>query len=82
MYNLEQNIYRLFNILPQFLFTTRKTELDFITRKWMYELPKSDESPNDLRLRVLGNFKKISEMLGFAGKYSADHPKAKFWRFW
>ena len=44
----------------------------------MYELPKSDESPNDLRLRVLGNFKKISEMLGFAGKYSADHPNTKF----
>ena len=41
----------------------------------MYELP------NDLRLRKLGNFKKIPEMLGFDGKYPAVQPKAKFWRF-
>ena len=48
----------------------------------MYELPH--ELPNDLRLRTyerlrkLGNFKKISEMLGFDGEYPAVHPKAKF----
>ena len=47
----------------------------------MYEL--SQELPNDLGsqtqdLRKLGNYKKISEILGFDGKYSADHPKAKF----
>ena len=31
-------------------------------------------------LRKLGNFKKITEMLGFDGKYPAVHPKAKIWR--
>ena len=41
------------------------------------------ELPNDLRLRIYGNlrnFKKISEMSGFDGECSADHPQAKFWR--
>ena len=45
----------------------------------MYELPH--ELPNDLRLRKLGNFKKIPEMLGFDGEYPAVQPKAKFWHF-
>ena len=45
----------------------------------MYELP--DELPNDLRLKKLGNFKKIFEMFGFDCDYAAVHPKAKFWRF-
>ena len=39
----------------------------------MYELPH--KLPNDLTLRKLVNYKKISEMLGFDGKYSADHAK-------
>ena len=28
----------------------------------------------------LGNFKKIPEILGFDGKYPANHLKVKFWR--
>ena len=42
----------------------------------MYELPH--ELANDLRLRKLGNFKKIPEMLGFDGEYPAIQPNAKF----
>ena len=45
----------------------------------MYELPH--ELPNDLRLKVLRkirNCKRIPEMLGFNGEYTAGHPKAKF----
>ena len=30
------------------------------------------------RLKDLGNFKKIPEMLGFDGEYLAGHPEAKF----
>ena len=42
----------------------------------MFELPH--ELPNDLREpKKLGNYKKISEIVGFDGKYSADHAKAK-----
>ena len=37
--------------------------------------------PNDLILKKLGNFKKISEMFRFDGEYAAAHPKAKFWQF-
>ena len=33
--------------------------------------------PNNLIFKKLGNFKKISEMLGFDGEYPAAHPKAK-----
>ena len=29
-------------------------------------------------LQKLGNFKKISEMLGYDGKHPADHPQSKF----
>ena len=39
----------------------------------MYELP--NESPNDLRLRILGNFNKIPEKLGIDSKSPASHPK-------
>ena len=43
----------------------------------MYEL--FHELPNDLR--KLENLKKVPEMLGFHGEYSAVHPKVKFRRF-
>ena len=33
------------------------------------------------KFKKLGNFKKISEMLGFDGDYPAAHLKAKFWHF-
>ena len=45
----------------------------------MYELPH--ELQNDLRLRKLGNLKKIPEILWIDGEYPAVHPIAKFWRF-
>ena len=32
-YNLEQNIYRLFHVLAQFLFTTSETEIDYYHQK-------------------------------------------------
>ena len=44
----------------------------------MYELPY--ELPNILRLRNLGNYKKIPEIPGFDDKYPADHPKANILR--
>ena len=31
--------------------------------------------------QTIRNFKKIPEMLGFDGEYSAGHPETKFWRF-
>ena len=34
-----------------------------------------------LRLRILGNFKKIPEMLEFDDEYPAVHLKTKFWGF-
>ena len=33
VYNVEQNIRRLFHFLAQFLFTTRETELDYYHQK-------------------------------------------------
>ena len=47
----------------------------------MYELPKDLRKLGYLRklgtLRKLGNFKRIPEMFGFDGEYSAVHPEAK-----
>ena len=71
-YNLGQNIYRLFHVSGKFLFTTSETEL-------VCELPH--KLPNDLKLKKWGDFMKITEMLGFDGKYSGAHQKAKFRRF-
>ena len=51
--NLGQNVCGRFHVLVQFLFTTSETELDFINRKWMCEVPH--ELPNNLRLKNLGN---------------------------
>ena len=51
--NFGRKICKYFHVLAQFLFTTSETNLGFINRKWMYELP--DELPNELRLRILGN---------------------------
>ena len=51
--NLGQNVCGRFHVLVQFLFTTSETELDFINRKWMCEVPH--EFPNNLRLKNLGN---------------------------
>ena len=39
----------------------------------MYELPH--EWPNDLRLRKLGQFKEIPEILGFDDEYPMGHQK-------
>ena len=46
----------------------------------MYKLPHElpHELQNDLTLRILGNFKKIPDMLGFDRKHSDRHPKDKF----
>ena len=72
LYNLRQNIRRLFHVLARFLFTGSETELDFITRKCVLALPH--ELPNAFRLRFLG----ISKTLGFDGKCLADRQKPTF----
>ena len=71
-YNLRQNICRLFHVLAQVLFTTSEMRLDFIMTKRNYEL--SQELMNYLKLRKLGNYKKISEMLRYDGRPPASRP--------
>ena len=41
----------------------------------MYEF--HHELPNDVKFRILVNFKKIYEILGFDREYPVNHPKAK-----
>ena len=79
---LDKTFVDFFHFLAQFLITTSKAELDYCQLKlnaqvaeWVAERLKTYD------LRKLGNFKKILEMLGFDGEYSAVHPKGKFWRF-
>ena len=45
---------------------------------WICELPQN--LLNELRLRKLGIFRKITEMLSNDGNYAAGHPKGKFWK--
>ena len=63
IYNLGQNICRLFQVLALFGFTTSETELDYFHQKvnirvafWVAE-----------SFRKLGSFKKVPEMLGIDG---------------
>ena len=53
MYNLGHNISRLFDILAVFLSPQVKRNMIISNKLGIYDL--SDELPNNLRLRVLGN---------------------------
>ena len=48
---LGHSVCRLFQVLAQFSLNTSKTDLGFITRKLMFELPH--KFSNELRLRIL-----------------------------
>ena len=74
MYNLGQNIWRLFHFLAQFFFTTSEAELVYYHQKVSVRVASRVAE----RLKKLGNFTKIPEMLGFDGEYLAVQPKAKF----
>ena len=52
------------------------------SKMWIYELPR--ELPNELRPRILRNYKmsrKGPKCLKLMGKYSASHLKRQFWQF-
>ena len=53
IYNHFHNILRLFDVLPNFPFTTNETEPNYPYKQGTYKLPH--KLPNDLRLRILGN---------------------------
>ena len=79
IYNLGQNICRLFHFLARFLFTTSDTELDYYHNKTSARV--ASRVPQRFKasdLRKFGNFKKIPEMLGFEGEYPDGCPKANF----
>ena len=73
IYNLGQNICRLFHFLARFLFTTSDTELDHYHKK---KSVRVHEFPNDLSPKIFGNFKEIPEMFGFEGEYPGGYPIA------
>ena len=79
IYNLGQNICRLFHFLARFLFTTSDTELDYYHNKTSVRV--ASQVPERLKpsdLRKFGNFKKIPEMLGFEGEYPGGYLKPIF----
>ena len=75
IYNLGQNICRLFYFSVQFLFTTSEAEQDYYHQKFNVRVAEQ------LKTRILGNFKKIPAMLGFDSEYPLAHVKDKFCRF-
>ena len=77
-YNLGQKNCRFFYILAQFLFATSETELDYYPQKVNVRVTSRVAKQLKTKdLRKLGNFKKISEVLGSDDKYPVSHPKAK-----
>ena len=65
--NHGHNILRLFDTLPDFLFTTSETKakqsMVISNKHGIYELPQ--ELPNELRLKVLGNDERSQKSLNF-----------------
>ena len=79
LYNLGQNICRRFHFLARFLFTTNDTELDYYHKKKSVRVAsRVPERGKSSDLRKFGNFKEISEMLGFEGEYPGGYPKTNF----
>ena len=64
IYNQFHNILRLFDVLPNFPFTTSETMAIITYKHGIYRLPL--ELPNNLRirkdLRKLGNSRKVSKL--------------------
>ena len=78
-YNLGQNIRRLCHFLAQLFFTTSEMELDYFHKEASVGVaPRVAERLKTKDLRKLGDFQKISEMLGFDGEYPAVKRKVKF----
>ena len=75
LYNLGQNIWRLFHFLAQFLFTTNETELGYYHQKVNVRVAsRVAERLKTYDLSKSENFKKIPEMLGLDGEFPAVHP--------
>ena len=69
-------------ILAQFVFTASETELDYYHQKKNIRVAsRVPERLKTYNLRKLGDLKRIPEMLGFDGQYSAAHPKVSRWCF-
>ena len=62
-YNHFHNTLRLFDVLPNFPFTTSETMQIIAYKHGIYELPH--EFPNNLRLRILGNMEMLGKCLNF-----------------
>ena len=80
-YNLGQNICRSFHFLPQFLFTTSETELDYHQKVNVRVSSRVTEQIKTQDLRKLRNFKKTPETLGSEGDYSVGTPKSQILTF-
>ena len=74
IYNFGQNIWRLFHVLAQFLFTTNETQMDYCHLKVNVQVASRVAE----RLRILGNFKKILAMHAFDGKSGVEIMGQKF----
>ena len=61
--NQFQNVLRLFDVLPNFLFTTSERMAIITYKHGIYKLPH--KFPNDLRLRKLGNIRKLSKLTSY-----------------
>ena len=77
-YNFGQNICKLFHFLAEFALSASETELDYQQRVNVRVPSRTAEQFQFEDLRKLGNFTKISQMLGFDGEYPAVHASTKF----
>lgn len=73
---------RLFTFLHNSRSTQAQSNEIISSKMWIYELPR--ELPNELRPRILRNYKisrKGPKCLKLMGIYSASHLKRQFWQF-
>ena len=78
-YKLGQNVFKVFQVLAQFLDTKSETELNYYHQKVIVQVASQVvEQPDTIHFRKLGSFNKIFEMLQFDGDYTTTTPKHKF----
>ena len=75
----EKNIWKICHVLAQFLFSRSETELNYYYQK--VNLRVVSRVAEQLRLWILENFKKMSEMLRIGGKVFSRQPKNQILTF-
>ena len=82
IYNQFHNILRIFDVLPNFSFTTSETMCDYYLQTWYIRVAsRVAEQLKTWDLRKLGNIRKLSKLHRMIAQYPVSPPKWKFCQY-